>query len=106
MRMIMGNPFGKPNLKELFARIDRENEEMDRRSLELGRLAAKKKINTRKAPQTLVHKELVSTKTKGLDFILSDATPDRYDDIILTSGWELNNFNRNPIALFAHRSDF
>lgn len=43
---------------------------------------------------------------KGMEFILSDATPDRYGDIILADGWQLENFNKNPIALFGHQSSF
>jgi len=39
----------------------------------------------------------------GLDFILSDATPDRLGDIIDPKGWDLSEFHRNPIALFNHR---
>jgi HK97 family phage prohead protease len=42
----------------------------------------------------------------GCDYILSDATPDRYGDIILSDGWELGNFKRNPVALFSHDSRF
>src|SRR5262245_17157469 len=64
---------------------------------------------TKREPGAIEHRtvSLVSkAKGDGLEFILSDATPDRYDDIILTSGWELENFNRNPIALFAHMGSF
>ena len=53
----------------------------------------------------LIHKTTES-KTGGGDFILSDATPDHYDDVIEPDGWDLNNFNKNPIALFNHNSDF
>jgi HK97 family phage prohead protease len=42
----------------------------------------------------------------GMQFILSDASVDRYEDIIEPAGWQLANFNANPIALFSHRSDF
>lgn len=45
-------------------------------------------------------------ETNSLDFILSDATQDRYGDIIEAEGWVLDNFQKNPIALFNHRSDF
>ena len=38
--------------------------------------------------------------------MLSDETPDRMDDVILSDGWQLDNFKKNPIALFGHRSDF
>jgi HK97 family phage prohead protease len=60
----------------------------------------------RRVPDKVVHKTVVSEETKGLEFILSDATPDRYDDIIMTDGWELANFKKNPIALFAHSGSF
>jgi HK97 family phage prohead protease len=41
-----------------------------------------------------------------LSFILSDATPDRYGDVIAVEGWQLANFKRNPIALFSHDPKF
>lgn len=40
------------------------------------------------------------------EYILSDETPDRYDDIIEATSWDLKNFSKNPIALFAHDSRF
>ena len=43
---------------------------------------------------------------EGMEFILSDETPDRIGDIIMADGCDLSNFKRNPIALFGHRSDF
>jgi len=45
-------------------------------------------------------------KVNGLEFVLSDETPDRMDDVIMSDGWDLANFKRNPIALFNHKSDF
>lgn len=67
------------------------------------------KSKTVRTPEKVVFRTVVH-KTKetdgGLEYILSDATPDRYDDIIMTSGWELENFNKNPIALFAHQGSF
>ena len=45
-------------------------------------------------------------KVSGLEFVLSDETPDRMDDIIMSDGWDLANFNKNPIALFGHQSSF
>lgn len=47
-----------------------------------------------------------STSDGPIEFILSDATPDRYGDVIDPEGWVLDNFKKNPIALFNHRSDF
>lgn len=55
----------------------------------------------------LVRKTHASTmKADGLDFVLSDETPDRYGDVIAADGWALDNFKRNPIALFGHNSSF
>lgn len=38
-------------------------------------------------------------------FILSTESRDRDGDIILLSGWEIDNFQRNPIALWQHDKD-
>jgi HK97 family phage prohead protease/HK97 family phage major capsid protein len=53
----------------------------------------------------VLHKTHVS-EGHGLEFILSDATPDRMGDVIEADGWDLNNFRKNPVALFNHRADF
>src|SRR6266436_4639676 len=53
-----------------------------------------------------VVRKVHATDAVGMEFILSDATPDRYDDVIEPDGWDLKNFNKNPIALFNHNSDF
>jgi HK97 family phage major capsid protein/HK97 family phage prohead protease len=42
----------------------------------------------------------------GMNFVLSDETPDRMGEVLTSTGWDLSNFKKNPIALFAHRSDF
>jgi HK97 family phage prohead protease len=42
----------------------------------------------------------------GLEFILSDATPDRMGDVIEAEGWDLTNFKKNPVALFNHNPNF
>jgi HK97 family phage prohead protease/HK97 family phage major capsid protein len=47
-----------------------------------------------------------AAKADGLDFVLSDETPDRYGEVIAADGWQLENFNKNPIALFGHDSHF
>jgi len=36
------------------------------------------------------------------EFILSDASQDRMGDVIVQSGWDLSDFQNNPIALFNH----
>lgn len=53
----------------------------------------------------VLHKTHAET-VNGLEFVLSDETPDRMGDVIIAEGWDLTNFKKNPIALFNHRSDF
>jgi HK97 family phage prohead protease len=43
---------------------------------------------------------------RDMMFTLSDETVDRYGDIVSAAGWELDNFRKNPIALFGHDHDF
>jgi len=38
-----------------------------------------------------------------LDFTASDETLDRYDEIIVASGWQLGNYRRNPVFQNAHQ---
>jgi HK97 family phage prohead protease/HK97 family phage major capsid protein len=47
-----------------------------------------------------------SEAVEGTHFVLSDASIDRMGESISASGWKLDDFKRNPIALFNHRSDF
>jgi HK97 family phage prohead protease/HK97 family phage major capsid protein len=56
----------------------------------------------------VMHKLLTKQREEmtGMDFILSDETPDRFGDVIVAVGWQLDNFKKNPIALFGHKSDF
>ena len=58
-----------------------------------------------KGAKNVVHKTHAA-KVEGMDFVMSDETPDRMDDIIMSDGWDLEHFKKNPIALFGHRSDF
>jgi len=53
----------------------------------------------------LVHKEATATvDPKTLEYIMSDATVDRYGDVVDPRGWDLEDFRRNPIALWGHNS--
>jgi HK97 family phage major capsid protein/HK97 family phage prohead protease len=53
-----------------------------------------------------VIRKLAASGGEGLEFVLSDATVDRYGDIVEPNGWDLKNFKANPIALFGHSNDF
>jgi HK97 family phage prohead protease/HK97 family phage major capsid protein len=58
-----------------------------------------------RAPKNIVHKTHAA-KVQGMEFVMSDETPDRMDDVIMSDGWDLDAFKKNPIALFGHKSDF
>jgi HK97 family phage major capsid protein/HK97 family phage prohead protease len=53
----------------------------------------------------IVHKTH-ATNGGGMEFILSDATPDRFGDIVQVDGWTFESFARNPVALFNHSPNF
>ncbi len=41
--------------------------------------------------------------TAVLDFIASDETLDRYDEVITATGWKLESYQRNPVFQNAHK---
>jgi HK97 family phage prohead protease len=49
-----------------------------------------------------VGEPVAATEDRTFTFVFSDESVDRYGDVILARGWDLANFNANPIALFAH----
>src|SRR4029077_1744638 len=53
-----------------------------------------------------IRKESAGKVAGQLTYVLSDASLDRYGDIIEPEGWVLENFHRNNIALFGHASSF
>ena len=55
---------------------------------------------------SIVTKTGTAEVSDDLEFILSDATPDRYGDVVEANGWDLAWFRKNPIALFGHDNDF
>lgn len=54
---------------------------------------------------TQVEYKIAPGKADGLEFILSDQTVDRMGDVIEASGWVLDNFKNNPVALWDHGHD-
>src|ERR1043166_6176095 len=38
-----------------------------------------------------------------LEFVASDETLDRYDEIVMASGWKLDSYQRNPVFQNAHK---
>jgi HK97 family phage prohead protease len=41
-----------------------------------------------------------------LEFVMSDGSVDRMGDVIEPDGWRLDNFRKNPVALFGHEPSF
>ena len=41
---------------------------------------------------------------RTIEFVASTEAVDRYGDIIRTSGWKLDNYRKNPVFLWAHKS--
>jgi HK97 family phage prohead protease len=60
---------------------------------------------SRSAPEPVLRHKTHSGTVNGLEFILSDESVDRMGDVIAAEGWELESFKKNPVALWAHRSD-
>jgi uncharacterized protein len=51
------------------------------------------------APRTL------DTTARTIEFTSSTESSDRYGDVIRVAGWNLDNFQKNPVFLFSHRSE-
>src|SRR5215469_13158004 len=59
-----------------------------------------------KQSKGVAHFKTHAEEVQGMEFVLSDETPDRIGDIIVATGWEFEQFNKNPIALFNHNANF
>ena len=44
----------------------------------------------------------INRDKKTIDFVFSDETIDRDREIIRVNGWDIKNFKKNPIILWAH----
>lgn len=54
-------------------------------------------------PAAIVHKEVALTlKDDEMEFVVSEESEDRAGDIVRVSGWELENFKKNPVVLYRH----
>ncbi|HHT9153384.1 MAG TPA: HK97 family phage prohead protease [Candidatus Hypogeohydataceae bacterium YC40] len=51
------------------------------------------------------NKESASGGQRSLWAVASLEEPDREGDVILAGGWELENYRKNPVILFAHKYD-
>ena len=59
-------------------------------------------IAERKSAMNIVEKTGNQSADDPLEFILSTETKDRDGDIIRSKGWDLDQFRKNPVALFGH----
>jgi len=58
-----------------------------------------------RSAKSIVHKQH-ELDVVGMEFILSDETPDRMGEVVMSAGWDVESFKRNPIALFSHDPKF
>lgn len=58
-------------------------------------------------PDLIIRTLQVETLAAGdaIDFLASDETIDRYQEVISSAGWDLTNYQRNPVVLDSHRYD-
>lgn len=47
-------------------------------------------------------KQVGEEEDRTLDFVISDESEDRDEDIISVDGWDFTNYMKNPVVLFAH----
>lgn len=69
-------------------------------------MSLENQIAARAGVEKAVVKEVAQPIGEGLEFVLSDDTPDRYGDVVEAKGWDLSWFKKNPIALFGHDNSF
>ena len=55
------------------------------------------------SPEITVAKEVdPETGMRDITFVISTGTQDRDDDIIDVNGWDIENYKKNPVVLWAH----
>lgn len=52
-----------------------------------------------------VREPTIVTDAPLLDFIASDESVDRYNEVIELAGWQLDNYRKNPVVMDSHRYD-
>jgi phage head maturation protease len=46
----------------------------------------------------------INEEQRKISYVVSDETPDRVGDIIAVKGWDLSNYKKNPVILWAHEA--
>lgn len=64
------------------------------------------KAEVGKSYRTALTPELrsIDEKARTIDFVSSTETADRYGDVIRVAGWKLDNYRKNPVFLWGHKS--
>ncbi len=47
----------------------------------------------------------IDEQARTIEFVASTESQDRYGDVIRVAGWKLDAYKKNPVFMFAHRSD-
>ena len=59
----------------------------------------------RKKSMDIQHTKGVQSADDPFEFVMSDESVDRVGDVIRANGWDLNSFEKNPVALFGHNHE-
>jgi len=62
-------------------------------------------LGARQLRAAYIQRDGVASSERRVRFVASDETVDRYGDIIRASGWQLDNYRKNPVLLAAHDTD-
>jgi len=74
-------------------------------SAPLKKIAAAPTVGSIRRVAVIPDMRAVDEAKRSIDFVASTEAPDRYRDIIRVAGWRLDNYKRNPVFLFQHRSN-
>ena len=66
----------------------------------------RKLLNSTNKNQSISFKvKTVDTKNNTVEGIFSTQVEDRHGEVVVQSGWLLDNYKQNPVVLWAHKSD-
>lgn len=77
---------------------------LNNRYLDIGefRAAVAAGLRPKLVRYAIVGEPVATREPRTCSFVFSDGSVDRYGDTINPAGWVLDNFRKNPIALFGH----
>ena len=56
-----------------------------------------------RCPGAGIHSKAVDLDARTVTFVVSDESVDRDGDILRAEGWDLSNYRKNPVVLWAHQ---